>query len=52
MLMQKAKFLLYYTALRSAVFFGLRRTLNPLNYKWRWKYWKNRKRFKYEYPHI
>jgi hypothetical protein len=44
------KFLFYYVALRLAVFFGIRRTLNPLDYQWRWKHWKNRKRFGFQPP--
>gem|GEM_PF-1900718 len=52
MWIEKVKFLLYYAALRLAVFFGFRRTLNPVDYQWRWKYWKNRKRFRHVYPHI
>lgn len=35
-------FLLYYLKLRLSVLFETHRTVNPLDLKWRWKYWNNR----------
>lgn len=42
--MNKILFLLYYIKLRLSVAAGIHHTANPLDIKWRWNYWRNKRR--------
>ncbi|MDQ3748965.1 MAG: hypothetical protein M3367_08140 [Acidobacteriota bacterium] len=35
-------FSFYYSKLRLGVLLGIHRTPNPLNLKWRWRYWQSK----------
>lgn len=41
--MEKLSFLIYYVKLRLSVATGSRKTTNPINWRWRWGYWKDMK---------
>lgn len=44
--MSKILFWMYFVKLRLKVWFGFHRTMNPLNAKWRWKYWNDKRKRK------
>jgi hypothetical protein len=41
--MERILFLLDYGKLRLKVFVGIHKTSNPLDMKWQWSHWKNRR---------
>jgi hypothetical protein len=43
LLMQLLSFLLYYSKLRMKVVLGIHPTSNPLNIRWRWNFWQERR---------
>jgi hypothetical protein len=42
-------FSLYYCKLRATVWLGIHPTTQPLDLKWRWKFWQNRNSLRKKY---
>jgi hypothetical protein len=40
--MNQIFFVFYYCNLRLGILLGMRHTSQPLNIKWRWRYWQDR----------